>query len=255
MTAPGGIVLDMEGVLHIDWTPIEGSAEAVNMLRGAGIELGVLTNTTGRTSAEIAARLAAMGIEMPAERIVTAASAAAEHLRVSHPGARVYALVEHGATGDLDGIELAADPADADVVLLGGPDASWDYPRLNRVFRALLDGCPLVAMQRNRWWPTGDGPALDAGMFVRGLEYAAGIDATVVGKPSQAIYHAACTLLGAAPAETMMVGDDPESDLAPAAAIGMRTCLLRTGKGSSFPEATADLDLADLAALPAAFGL
>jgi ribonucleotide monophosphatase NagD (HAD superfamily) len=49
-----------------------------------------------------------------------------------------------------------------------------------------------------------------------------------------------------------MVGDDPESDLAPAAGIGMRTCLVRTGKGASFGEVDVDLDLADLAALPAA---
>ena len=31
----------------------------------------------------------------------------------------------------------------------------------------------------------------------------------------------------------MMVGDDLESDLPPARAIGMRTCLVRTGKGST----------------------
>ena len=37
----------------------------------------------------------------------------------------------------------------------------------------LLGGVPLVAMQQNRWWPTADGPALDAGMFVVGLSYAA----------------------------------------------------------------------------------
>jgi ribonucleotide monophosphatase NagD (HAD superfamily) len=49
-----------------------------------------------------------------------------------------------------------------------------------------------------------------------------------------------------------MVGDDPESDLAPAAGIGMRTCLVRTGKGSSFGDVDVDFDLADLAALPAA---
>ena len=115
MTAPRAIVLDMEGVLHVDWQPIEGSAAAVARLRGARIELGVLTNTTGRSREEIARRLAGMGIEIPAGRIVTAASAAAEHLRTVHPGARVYALVEGSATGDLDGLELVDDPESADV--------------------------------------------------------------------------------------------------------------------------------------------
>ena len=90
-------------------------------------------------------------------------------------------------------------------------------------------------------------------MFVAGLEYAAAASATVIGKPSPGIYRSACDLLGVAPAQAMMVGDDPESDLAPATQIGMRTCLVRTGKGASFPSpADADLDLPDLAALPAA---
>jgi ribonucleotide monophosphatase NagD (HAD superfamily) len=120
------------------------------------------------------------------------------------------------------------------------------------VFRALLGGVPLVAMQRNRWWTTAAGPALDAGMFVAGLEYAAALDATVIGKPSPAVYRTACGLLGVAPGDAMMVGDDPESDLAPARAIGMATCLVRTGKGASFGAADVDFDLPDLAALPAA---
>jgi HAD superfamily hydrolase (TIGR01458 family) len=247
-----GIVLDMEGVLHVDWSPIPGSAAAVAELAAGGMELGVLTNTTGKTRAAIAERLAGIGYELPVERITTAASAAAAHLRSQHAGKRVYALVEQGAVGELSGIDLVEEPDSAEVVLLGGPDESWTYPRLNAVFRALLGGVPLVAMQQNRWWPTADGPALDAGMFVVGLSYAAATEPVVVGKPSTEIYRSACRLLGVDPAEAMMVGDDPESDLAPAAEIGMRTCLVRTGKGSSFGAVEVDLDLADLAALPAA---
>jgi len=247
-----GIVLDMEGVLHVGWSPIPGSPAAVAELAAGGIELGVLTNTTGKTRAAIAERLAGIGYELPVGRITTAASAAAEHLRAEHAGERVYALVERGAVGELDGIELVHDPGTADVVLLGGPDESWTYGRLNAVFRALLGGVPLVAMQQNRWWPTAGGPALDAGMFVVGLSYAAATEPVVVGKPSTEIYRSACRLLGVDPAEAMMVGDDPESDLAPAAGIGMRTCLVRTGKGSSFGDVDVDFDLADLAALPAA---
>lgn len=255
MSAPRGVVLDMEGVLHVDWQPIDGSPEAVEALAGAGIELGVLTNTTGRTRADIADRLGAMGFRLPAERIITAASASADHLRSEYPGARAYVMVEQGVAPDFEGISMVDDPAEADVVLLGGPDESWTYPRLNGVFRVLRTGVPLVAMQRNRWWPTAEGPSLDAGMFVAGLEYAASVTASVIGKPSPAIYRTACELLGVRPADAMMVGDDPESDLAPAAGIGMRTCLVRTGKGSSFGEAEVDLDLPELAALPGALGV
>ena len=135
---------------------------------------------------------------------------------------------------ELEGVDLVEDPASADVILLGGPDEGWTYPRLNAVFRRLVEGVPLVAMQRNRWWPTVDGPSLDAGAFVAGLEYATGAEATVVGKPAAGIFEVACELAGAPPSEAAMIGDDLESDLRPARALGMCAVLVRTGKGSTF---------------------
>src|SRR3954454_17297912 len=114
MTGIGGVVLDMEGVLHVDWQPLPGAAAAVHELRDGGLELAILTNTTGRTRQEIAGRLGGMGMDFPPERIVTAAFAAAEHLRAAHPGAAVYPLVEAGAVSDLAGQTLVDDPAGAD---------------------------------------------------------------------------------------------------------------------------------------------
>jgi HAD superfamily hydrolase (TIGR01458 family) len=247
---PRALVLDMEGVLHVDWDPLPGAADAVRGLAGAGTELAVLTNTTGHTRASIAERLGEMGIPIPADRIVTAASATAAHLR-EHAAGPVYALLEPAALEELAGVELVSSPADAEVIVLGGPDRRWTYPAMNEIFRALHRGASLVAMHRNRWWTTSSGPALDAGMYVSGLEYATGVRATVIGKPSPAIFETACALAGAEPAAAMMVGDDLESDLRPAAALGMATCLVRTGKGASFAPDPGEVDLvcADLAAL------
>lgn len=245
-----GVVLDMEGVLHVDWRPIDGSAAALERLAAAGVGVSVLTNTTGRTRAAIAERLAAMGMPIPAERIVTAAFAAGEHLRRHHPGARVHALVEPAVAAELEGVDLVDDAAAAEVILLGGPDDGWTYARLNTAFRRLLDGVPLVAMQRNRWWPTVDGPSLDAGAFVAGLEYAAGVEAAVVGKPAPGIFAVACERAGAQPGEAAMVGDDLDSDLRPARELGMRIVLVRTGKGGTFSldPGDVDVDAPDLAA-------
>lgn len=243
------VVLDMEGVLHVDWRPLPGAGDAVERLRGAGVELAILTNTTGRTRAGIAERLAGMGIAFPAERIVTAAWATAQHVRAAHAGRRVFLLGEQGAAAEFEGVPLVDAPEDAEVVVVSGPDAELDYPLLNRVFRALVDGRPLVAMQSNRWWPTVDGPSMDAGGVVAALEYSAEVEAAVIGKPSPAIYRAALELVGAEPGDAVMVGDDLPSDLAPAAALGMATCLVHTGKGAGFadaagPEAEQAADLA-----------
>jgi HAD superfamily hydrolase (TIGR01458 family) len=243
------VVLDMEGVLHVDYEPLEGAPEAVARLRSAGLELAILTNTTGRTRASIAQRLEEMGMSFPAERIVTAAHATALHVRSAHPGAAVYLLGEQGAAPEFDGVRLVEDPAEADVVVVAGPSREVDYPLLNRAFRALVDGRPLVAMQRNRWWPTTRGPAMDAGGLVAALEYSAEVRADVVGKPCETIYRIALETMDASPDEAVMVGDDLISDLRPAAAIGMRTGLVRTGKGASMTPEPGELtyDEPDLA--------
>ena len=247
----------MEGVLHVDWVALPGSPEAVQRFLAAGLEIAVLTNTTGRTRSAIAERLSGVGMPVPAERIVTSAWAAAEYLRQQRPRPRAYVLAEPAALEEFAGLDLVNRTADADAVVLGGPDDRWTYSVLNDVFRALLGGASLVAMQRNRWWTTAAGPALDAGLFVAGLEYAADTRATVVGKPSAEIFATACARAGVAPANAMMVGDDLESDLRPAARLGMATCLVRTGKGGTFTPAPGEVDLHvdDLAAVADALGL
>ena len=68
------------------------------------------------------------------------------------------------------------------------------------------------------------------GAFAAALEYASGKAATLAGKPSPAFFSVALALLGTAPSETAVVGDDLESDVAGAQAAGMRGVQVRTGK-------------------------
>ena len=106
----------------------------------------------------------------------------------------------------------------------------FSYANMNRAFAELEAGARLVSLHKNRWWQTSRGPLLDAGAYVAGLEYAAGVAAEVVGKPTGAYFDAALAELGAAAAEAVMVGDDIESDVGGAKRAGLRAVLVRTGK-------------------------
>jgi HAD superfamily hydrolase (TIGR01458 family) len=136
--------------------------------------------------------------------------------------------------------------AGADVVLLGGADETdetgrvFGYESLNRAFAEIEGGARLVCLHRNRWWQTSRGPFLDSGAFVAGLEYAAGVDAEVVGKPSRAYFDAALAELGATGEEAVMVGDDIDADIGGAKAAGLRGVLVRTGKFREETLAAAD---------------
>jgi HAD superfamily hydrolase (TIGR01458 family) len=224
------ILLDVDGVLHVSGKPIAGAPEAVRRLRENGHRLRFVTNTTTRSRAQLAADLRSYGIELEDEEVQTTAHAAARALR----GKRVLALTMHALVGDLEGLELVGEGADA--VLIGGADETpetnlvFSYMNLARAFAELDAGAALYCLHRNRWWQTARGPMLDAGAFVAGLEYAAEVEATVLGKPSTAYFAAALDALDADPTMTWMVGDDLDADVEGAHGVGMRTVLVRTGK-------------------------
>lgn len=232
---PPGVVLDLDGVLLAAGAPIRGAADAVRSLQRAGHPCAVLTNMTSALPQDISGRLAAAGIDLPAERIVTAAVATAEYLRRSHAAARVLLVAERGSERQFAGLQLVAGPP-ADLVVVGGPDDSWTLSLLDDALRALQGGARLVAMQGNAWWLAADGARLDSGSYVKALAHAAGVRPRVIGKPAAAIFRTACRALGLPPAACVMVGDDLRSDVLAAQRAGLRGVLVRTGKGLSFAD-------------------
>jgi HAD superfamily hydrolase (TIGR01458 family) len=225
------ILLDIDGVLHVSGEPVSGAGEAVRSLRADGHRLRFVTNNTTRARERLAGELRELGVGVGADELTTTPIAAARLLA----GKRVLALTMTAVRTDLAAqVELV--DRDAEVVLLGGADETeetkrvFSYENLNRAFAELDGGARLVCLHRNRWWQTSRGPFLDAGAFVAGLEYAAGVEAEVVGKPSRAYFEAALAELGAAAEEAVMVGDDVESDIGGAKNAGLRAVLVRTGK-------------------------
>jgi HAD superfamily hydrolase (TIGR01458 family) len=249
-----GILLDVDGVLHVSGVPISGAPEAVAQLRQNGHRLRFVTNNTTHSRRRLTDQIRGFGIELEDGELQTTATAAAHALK----GKRVLALTMPDIVVDLEGIELVGEGADA--VLLGGADESYEtnqvfsYMNLARAFAELQAGAELYCLHKNRWWQTARGPLLDSGAFVAGLEYAAETEATVLGKPSPAYFKAALDALDSDPELTWMVGDDIETDIAGAAAAGLRTVLVRTGKfrpdAVEFARPQPDGIITSIAALP-----
>lgn len=74
-------------------------------------------------------------------------------------------------------------------VLLGDAGPEFTYESLNQCFRLLLDGLPLLAMGSNRYFRDSGGWNLDVGPFMAALEYAAELEAVVLGKPSDDFFR------------------------------------------------------------------
>lgn len=221
------LLFDLEGTLAEAGRPVPGAAEAVARAAGAGIAVGVATNTTSRPRAALSAELAAMGFEIASDALFTAPRAAREHL-LERGWIRSHFLVRAALLEDFAGI--VPDDLAPDAVVLGDLGDETTYARLNAAFRLLLDGAAFVTLARNRYYRGPDGLLLDQGPFVAALEYASGREATLLGKPSPEFFRAAARGLRVRPEEIAVVGDDVESDVGGAQRTGMRGILVRTGK-------------------------
>jgi len=224
------ILLDVDGVLHVSGEPIPGAADAVRRLRSDGHRIRFVTNSTVMSRRQLGEMMRGMGFVLDDDELQTTGGVAARVLK----GKRVLALTMPGLLDDLEGLELIG--MNADAVLFGGcdegeePGRVFSYLNLNRAFLEIEAGADLYCLHKTRWWQTADGPKLDAGMFVAGLEWATGVDATVLGKPSPEYFAAALEAIDADAELAWMVGDDVEADIRGAQRHGMRTVLLRTGK-------------------------
>lgn len=228
MSSIRGVLLDIDGVLHVSMQLIPGAVETLHWLEQEGYQTCFVTNTTTSARATLVQRLQAIGLAIPVERVMTAPVATANYIRQHYPGKRVWLLTKGNTAEDFAGIELVEDHAD--VVVIGGAEELLSYEAMNHAFRMLMDGAALLAMHTNLYWRTKEGLQLDSGPFVHALELATGKRAIVLGKPDRAFFEQALLSIGVPADEAVMVGDDIENDIGGAQQAGMRGVLVCTGK-------------------------
>ena len=249
------ILFDMDGVLYVGDRPIEGAADALDWCRRQGIPFRFVTNTTSRPREALVEKLTGMGIEADREEILTPPVVARQWLMQRDAGPTALFIPE-ATSAEFDQLAVARsidEPIGA--LVMGDLGEGWDFATYNHAFRWLKANpeAALVALGMTRFWEAEDGPRLDVGPFVRGLEYALGREAVVLGKPSAAFFQTAVATLGADAGETVMLGDDIVGDVGGAQAAGLVGLQVRTGKFTPTDlegEVTPDAVLASIAGLP-----
>lgn len=220
------VLLDLDGVLYVEEQPLPGAAAAVEELRAAGLAIRFVTNTTAHSRRRTLEKLRRLGFVVDERELVTPAVLAMQRCR-DRGHRKVALLMQDEVKEEFEGFDEAEEP---DAVIVGDLGERFEYDVLNRAFRHLLGGAELIALQKNRYWLRNDGLCLDVGPFVAALEYAAGCEAHVVGKPADGFFRHVLEGLGAAPDEAVMIGDDIESDIEGALRAGLAAILVRTGK-------------------------
>ena len=223
-----GVLCDIDGTLIFGEREIPGAVEALRRIRSAAVSVRLTTNTTRFSGDGIAAVLAAAGFDIDVETVLNPAVLARRRILASG-SRRAALLVAEGAETDFEGVERVDD--NPDWVVVGDLGEHFNWHVMQRAFTWVREGAKLMALQRNRFWDAGHGEMrIDAGAFVAGLEYASGVTAELVGKPSRIFFEEAVGSLGLDPPSVLVVGDDVSTDGAGGKGAGCRTATVRTGK-------------------------
>jgi HAD superfamily hydrolase (TIGR01458 family) len=229
---PRLILLDLDGTLYVGDSPISGAIECLVTLRAQGIALRFLTNTTTKSQQQLIDQLRAMGFTLGDDELISAPVAARIALDKLQQQAgrplRIWPLVASAIQNDFS--DFIHDEQQPDYVVLGDIGERWDLELINRLFNAMHGGAELIALHKGRFWQTSDGLKADIGFFVAGLEYVCSKQALIMGKPNRDFFQLILDSAGVAASETLMVGDDIDSDVGGAQQMGMRGCLVKTGK-------------------------
>jgi HAD superfamily hydrolase (TIGR01458 family) len=233
------LLLDLDGVIVLAGQAIPGATAELERRR---MPYRIVTNTSAVSRETLARWSAKLGAPIPASRFESALSASAAWTARHFRDQPLYVLASDDARTEFSGQRLLAHEeagkrgATAAAVVIGDSPEDATYDNLNRAFRLILDGAVLIGMHRNTWWLTPDGPTLDSGAFVTGLEFATDRPATIVGKPSAAFFSQGVRDLrreagrDLARRDIAMVGDDVRTDIRAAQRAGLRGILVLSGK-------------------------
>jgi glycerol 3-phosphatase-2 len=223
-------LLDLDGVVYLGSTPIDGVPAALAEVRRTGMRLAFVTNNASRTPAAVAEMLTGMGVQATPDEVTNSAQAACHVLAEKLPaGAKVLVV---GTTGLLEaarerGLTVVdtAEDEPAAVVQGYGPNVGWK--ELAEATVAVRRGAWFVATNLDSTVPSDRGALPGNGAMVGVVAQTTGVTPTAVGKPDPAMHRESVQRSGAT--RPIVVGDRLDTDIEGAGRVGCDSMLVLTG--------------------------
>jgi 4-nitrophenyl phosphatase len=252
------VLFDMDGVLYRGKQALAGTGELLQFLDERGVGYACITNNASMSPEQYEEKLGAMGITMPASRVVTSAIATGHALRSEYPrGTRVFIVGMRGLREALLADGHFVEDAAAPELVVQGADFELTYATLRQATLLIRGGARYIATNPDKTFPSEEGLIPGAGAVMAALVAATDTTPTVIGKPAPAMFLVAAEQLGARPAEALVIGDRLDTDIAGAIAAGMPSAMVLTGVSTrdeaETGEVRPDAIYADLPALLAAW--
>lgn len=225
-----GFLLDLDGTVYLSDRVLPGALDFWAHARATGLPVVFLTNNSSKRRESYARKIAALGIDVPVDQILTSGEATARYLARQAAGAKVAVFgtadldaefSDHGFTLDMDEPEY--------VVL--GFDMRADYDRLTRLCDLVRAGLPYIATHPDINCPVAGGFIPDIGAIIAFVHASTGRRPDViVGKPNRHIADMAADKLGLPLESLCMVGDRLYTDIAMGQQAPLQTALVLSGE-------------------------
>jgi HAD superfamily hydrolase (TIGR01450 family) len=206
----------------------------------------VITNNSTDTVEAVLARLRSQSIHIRDDEILTSARVTAEYIAAKYGKARYFLVGERGFGLELDrvGLKRVYD-GKADVVAIG-LDRRLTYAKLDKAVQHAIGGAHIVANHSARLYMYKKGPAIAVGPILKAVEWGAQKKGFVVGKPHPLMFETAMAQAGCTRRQTVMVGDQEDTDVEGARRAGIDSILVLTGVFDGRTETKADAVIASV---------
>jgi NagD protein len=221
-------LMDMDGVLVHEDQLIPGADQFIKRLEDAGRPFLVLTNNSIYTQRDLAARLAATGLQVPERAIWTSALATARFLDQQRPGGTAFVIGEAGLTTALHERGYVLSERDPDYVVVG-ETRSYSLEAITRAIRLIGAGARFIATNPDPVGPSPAGPQPATGAVAALISRATGVEPYFVGKPNPLMMREALRAIDAHSEATVMIGDRMDTDVVAGIEAGLETILVLSG--------------------------
>ena len=230
-------MFDVDNTLVFDVENPKVFPDAMNLwnhLKSLGKTNAILTNVGRLSSRQIHKVLTQAGFDNVLERTFSAGAAAAAYVHNRSPGANCFVISEGGATEDFvaRGLNVTKNPP-IDYVAVAA-DRGLTFQELNFATKMVKEGAELICISGS-WDYRGvylgiEDVYIGERSIAAAIEHATGVRAVVVGKPLPEIFVETVRILGFKIEDSVMVGDNLDSDIAGGNAAGMTTVLVDRGR-------------------------
>jgi len=225
-------LFDLDGVLTAGKeSPVKlGGTKIMTKIRASpGKSFFVVTNDSTDTVETVLQRLLRFDIPVKEQEILTSARLTAEYVAKTHPNGTYFLVGEKGLEEELNRAGLRrARGTKADVVVVG-LDRWLTYNKLDKAGEVARNGASIVACHYARVYMFRNRVAMAVGPIVKAIEYASGKKAVAIGKPSRLMFELALEKAGCKARDAVMVGDQEETDVQGAKAMGITSVMVKTG--------------------------